>query len=223
MGNKKTTPTEIRNALTALCLLSGAIAFPVQAGAEVIYRMNFESGIDLWSIDNGVWQVGTPTAGPSKCFQGKRCAGTVLSGNYPVYTDSRLVSRSIGLPRVIGAGEIQLRFYHWFSYAAEDAGYVQVSTFDPTTRKWSGWTTISEAVVDISQVWSVRSVDLTPYTNSRVRIAFQHTAHCFFSCPGVSTGWYVDEVTVETNPPAACELSADAGRPSRPGDQQRMR
>jgi len=48
-----------------------------------------------WGADNGVWEIGTPTKGPSASHWGSQCAGTVLSGNYSSDTDSRLISPSV--------------------------------------------------------------------------------------------------------------------------------
>jgi hypothetical protein len=53
---------------------------------------DFEDGWVDWWASRGVWEVGTPAAGPGSCYEGSRCAGTVLDGNYPGYTISRLVS-----------------------------------------------------------------------------------------------------------------------------------
>ena len=52
-------------------------------GAVTVYQYNFESGWDGWGADYGVWEVGTPAAGPDSCHGGSKCAGTVLGGNYP--------------------------------------------------------------------------------------------------------------------------------------------
>jgi hypothetical protein len=158
--------------------------------AQVIFSETFEVGWGPWSADNGVWGVGVPTAGPSSCFDGTQCAGTVLEGNYPEFTDSRLISPSIQLPNLAANGEIHLRFSHWFSYALNDQGMVQISVFEGTTGIWSAWKNISSAISQISEVWSIVDLDLTQYANMKVRIAFFHTTSC---SPGnctiaVSTG-----------------------------------
>ena len=48
---------------------------------------DFESGWTGWGASRGVWQIGTPSAGPGACFSGTQCAGTNLSGNYWPNTD----------------------------------------------------------------------------------------------------------------------------------------
>jgi len=44
---------------------------------------DFEDGWGDWGADRGIWQVGTPTGdGPGGCFDGTKCVGTHLDGNY---------------------------------------------------------------------------------------------------------------------------------------------
>ena len=62
---------------------------------DVRYQVDWEAGWGRWSADNGVWGVGTPTAGPSACYSGSQCAGTELSGNYGAFTDSRLIGATV--------------------------------------------------------------------------------------------------------------------------------
>ena len=64
------------------------------------YIDDFEAGSGDWGADNGLWEVGTPTAGPSDCHSGDNCAGTVLAGNYTPDADSRLISAPIQHPAV---------------------------------------------------------------------------------------------------------------------------
>ncbi len=64
-------------------------------------------------------------------FTGTQCAGTVLTGNHPLNTDSRLVSVSHQLPTVTGSDEIHLRFQQGFSYTTNASGQVQIAVWDP--------------------------------------------------------------------------------------------
>ena len=102
---------------------------------SIVYGVSWENGWDNWYADNGVWQVGTPTAGPAACFSGTQCAGTILDGNYPAYTDSRLVSATMTLPAVTGFEELHLRFMQWLSYTTDaDSGQVQIQVWDDVTQ-----------------------------------------------------------------------------------------
>jgi hypothetical protein len=150
---------------------------------------DFETGWDDWYAENGVWEVGTPTAGPSSCYQGESCVGTVMDGNYPTYTDSRLVSPTLVLPALAGGEELQLRFWNWFSFGSSSSGQVQVSVWDPDGSSWSAWTSIDVAVNTRSGAWSPKAVDLTSYAGQRVRIAFLHNSDYYDG-----TGWYIDAV-----------------------------
>ena len=104
---------QVSKGLMILLFLFGIAVHPVHA--EVIFNEDFESGWGDWWADEGVWQIGTPTAGPDSCHGGEQCAGTDLDGDYPGNTDSRLITPSITLPDVSGDEEIHLRFWHWFS------------------------------------------------------------------------------------------------------------
>ncbi|KHE92014.1 MAG: hypothetical protein K8F52_07155 [Candidatus Scalindua rubra] len=60
-----------------LCILILTFyALPVQA--SVVFNEDFESGIGSWTIDNEVWEVGSPTSEPGSSYGGTQCAGTVL-------------------------------------------------------------------------------------------------------------------------------------------------
>jgi len=163
----------------------------------IVYGEGWETGIGNWYVDNGVWQVGTPTAGPSSCFSGTQCAATVLDGNYPAYTDSRLISPAIQLTSITDNEEIHLRFQHWFSYAANDSGQVQISVWDTTTSTWGNWTSEGIADTNTSGGWTQKDVLLTLYAGKTVRIGFYHTAaRQFASIASESTGWYIDDIII---------------------------
>ena len=152
---------------------------------------DFESGWDNhWGADRGAWQVGDATDGPGACFNGARCAGTVLGGNYPVRTDSRLISPTLSLPSVAGAMEVHLRFQQWFSYGSAAGGRVQVSVWDGST--WGAWVDEGASIENHSGDWSLKDIDLTAYAGETVRLAFYHTADILTP----SKGWYVDAIEI---------------------------
>ncbi len=159
-----------------------------------VFSDNFEGGIGGWSADNGVWEVGTPTSGPNGCHQGDQCAATVLGGNYPSDTSSRLISPTIVLPTVTATQEIQLRFWSWYQYGACDGRQVQVATRD-AGGNWSAWATLHSAS-QLTSTWSLMGVDLTAYAGQTIRIGLLHTALSTLSCAGEGSGWYVDELMV---------------------------
>ncbi|MBN1606717.1 MAG: choice-of-anchor J domain-containing protein, partial [Polyangiaceae bacterium] len=143
-----------------------------------------------WHAENGVWEVGTPTTGPADCYAGDSCAGTILGGDYPSGTDSRLVSPTVALPEAGTGGELQVRFWNWFQHGSYSSGSVQVSTWDAETSAWSAWTTIGTAVSGASAAWTQKAVDITAYSGKKVRIGFLHDV----GNPG--PGWFIDAVQI---------------------------
>ncbi|KPK27686.1 MAG: hypothetical protein AMJ61_04830, partial [Desulfobacterales bacterium SG8_35_2] len=83
------------------CLLVLFCFSNTPAYALDVFVDDFEGGQGDWFADNGVWQIGTPTAGPASCFEGSQCMGTILDGNYPPDTDSPLISPVIDLPTLV--------------------------------------------------------------------------------------------------------------------------
>ncbi len=187
---KRLSLKQVSKGLMILLFLFGIAAHPVHA--QVLFYEDFESGGPGWGADNGVWEIGIPTAGPVDCPSGANCAGTVLGGDYPTNTDSRMITPSITLSNVSGDEELQLGFWQWFSYSTYDAGYVQISVYDEGLEEWSDWVTIGNSISDSSPCWSLMNVELTNYAGKKVRIAFYHTA----AYPNSSTGWYIDDVQI---------------------------
>ena len=163
------------------------------------FKGDFETGIGDWSVNRGVWQVGLPTAGPGTCFgDSTQCVGTILNGNYPAYTDSRLVSATMTLPTVTGFEEIHLRFQHWFSYGGYDSGQVQVSVWDAVTDTWGGWVSEGIPVVNASGGWTQKDVILTAYAGKTIRLGFYHTAtRCSYCGGSEGAGWYIDDISIQ--------------------------
>lgn len=164
---------------------------------SITYGNDWEGGFGQWGTDNGVWQVGTPEAGPSACNTGTRCVGTNLDGNYGQHSDSTLKSATVKLPSVTGFQQIHLRFQNWHSYLGGDSGQVRVQVWNPDTSIWGAWEDAGSAVVNVSG-WSLKVVDLTAYAGETVHIAFFHQAsrNCCTSSTFESTGWYIDEVSI---------------------------
>ena len=190
--------------LRRFCVLFGICLFilfsstTATVNAAVVFSEGFESGLGSWSVDNGVWQVGVPTAGPAACYEGTQCAGTILDGDYEPNTDSRLVSPTIDLPTLSLVGEeLHLRFWTWFRYSYSDFGQVQIQVWDYATSTWGDWVDEGIPVVDISD-WSLKDVDLTVYAGETVRIGFYHEAvdNPGISTADVSTGWYIDDMSI---------------------------
>ncbi|HKK68401.1 MAG TPA: choice-of-anchor J domain-containing protein, partial [Bacteroidales bacterium] len=181
---------------------------------EVLFQENFESGWgDYWGADNGLWEIGVPTAGPEGACTGKQCAGTILDGNYGAHTDSRLITPTLYLPETGPAEEIHFRFMNWFSFSSHDSGHVQISVFDETSSTWSDWEPLVPDITHTSSSWSMMDADLTLYACQRVKIAFNHTAaRDRYNHGSESTGWYIDDVRLVL-PERFMEPTPEAGPP----------
>ena len=146
----------------------------------------------------GVWQVGPPPGAPepSDAPSGGFLAGTVLGGQHPGDTDSRLVLGEVTVPALSGFQQAYLRFDQWFSYSSCDYGEVQVQVLDAVTGTWSSWTQLGSDITGSSTGWTEKWVPLTPHAGETLRIGFTHYASSAYPCGGNSLGWYIDEVFV---------------------------
>jgi len=164
--------------------------------AQTVLYQDFDSGIGNWWVDNGLWEVGIPTVGPSTCHTGSNCAGTVLGGNYPPNANTRLISPNIILPSLSSGEYIKLKFWHWFRMNVDDLwgndqGYVQISV------KGGAWHTIARPIEGYSPAWTQGYVDLSAYADSTVRIAFY-----FYSNGALNdNGWYIDDISISKGVP----------------------
>ncbi|MHC1776274.1 MAG: choice-of-anchor J domain-containing protein [Lentimicrobium sp.] len=155
----------------------------------------WESGLGDWSVDAGTWEAGPPESGPATAHGGANCAGTVLAGNYEEGVDSRLISPVFTVP----ASNLnpRLRFWQWFSFAANDFGMVQIKATSGTT-----WDDISGLYVNTgSGIWTNPTIDLSDYAGQEVQICFYfHSSTDYYGGTYVSTGWYIDDISIATGP-----------------------
>ncbi len=185
----------IRNKFLLLLLVS-IIVFTNTTFAQIIWTEDWESGIGNWYADNGVWEVGMPTSGPDSAYSVQNCAGTVLNGNYPIGSNSRLISPSIVLPDTLQPNQkILLRFWHWFSFTktdfGQDIGQVQISVNN------GPWKPISNNFSGVSSIWSPVSINLTNFVDSTIRIGFKIIDETFYT--GTSSGWYIDNISISVD------------------------
>ena len=165
------------------------------AKSQTIYwSENFEGSTTGWSVDAGTWEIGIPTSGPNAAYGGAKCAATVLAGNYSEGVNSRLTSPVITIP----ASNLnpRLRFWHWYNFNAGDTGTVQIKVVGTPT-----WQNISVGYYHTgSNTWSCPSIDLSSYAGQTVQIAFFFHSQQVGSFGNVSTGWYIDDISIVTGP-----------------------
>ena len=165
----------------------------VQEGAFQFVNPNyFESNpwsrvplFDGWYASRGVWEVGIPSSGPGGSLGGYSCAATVLSGNYPGSTDSRLISPIITLPSSPQDSELWLSFWHWFSMS-DDYGVVELSV------DGGAWQEITGRFNNYGGGWTQYIIDLSDYSGQPIRIAYTLVVGSY----NVSSGWYIDNMSI---------------------------
>ena len=174
------------------------------ARAANVWTDNFDANAGSRWTSNSVWQIGSPTVGPSlnaggfRSHSGSSCATTGLKSGAADNADRRLIctnyngSTNLMIP---SAGQHpRLRFYQWFSFRNSE-GYVELQVSGTTNWQTISPTNISvgPTVHDSGGVWSRPSLDLSAYAGQKVQFAFHFT-----SGPGLGSdlGWYVDDVAV---------------------------
>jgi len=174
----------------------------------------FEAGWGGWqadyfggrATDYAIWEIGQPTYGPPtnalglRAYAGTNCAATVLDGDYPDDRTSRLVSPAFV---VLPAGQNpRLRFWHWWSFSSGDLGRVEIKAGTNAWQALSG-----NYTADSSGIWTRPVFDLSAYAGQTVQVGFYFESHS----GGVSSGWYVDEVSIETGSPPSWTVGSVEG------------
>lgn len=163
---------------------------PAYGQTMIILEQDWEAGIGSWFASNGVWEVGVPTVGPTMAHSGQNCAGTILGGNYPSGSNSRLespLSPPIQLPSLDPGESILLKFWHWYRNS-DDNGRVEISV------NGGAFEQISDPLFDgTSNVWTQYVTDLSAYADSTIRIGFRFSSGTYNN----DNGWYIDDIVIE--------------------------
>jgi len=177
-------------------MLTMSIVFTTHTSvfAEVVFSEDFENGWNDWFTDYGVWEVGE-----CEGRNGQNCAATSLKGNYPKYTDSRLISPKFQLPEISDKEEIKLAFWQYFHYSGDDYGEVHIRVF--MDNVWGGWKSIARVTSTFSATWALRHVDLSNYMGKLVQVAFYHRDN---NDSYQNAGLYIDELTIQKQEKIVC-------------------
>lgn len=147
-------------------------------------KQGFENGYDGWSVYNGVWAVGKPTAddGPD-AHGGANVAGTILSGDYGNSNDAWLVSPRVFIPQA--ATSAKVAYWYWYSLAAGDAAYVYVRS------DGGSWTELDRLSAAADDTWRQKQVDLSAYADHTIELGYRLITNTSAYAPG----FYIDDVT----------------------------
>ena len=202
MINLPPTPTSSRSSLRQssifilpflllLLLPHSTYAQDNDEGKTILHWVHFENGIGSWYADNGIWQAGEATIGPDSAYEGSRVAATILNGNYPANTASRLVSPTYILPssESLAGDRIRLSLQHWYSLSSSDSAKIQISVNRGPWMQLPGTTTIS----GLSNGWQQLIVGrMTAYADSSIRLGFLFESSDSFT----GAGWYLDDLKI---------------------------
>ncbi|MDP2360225.1 MAG: hypothetical protein Q8O14_05680 [bacterium] len=176
---------------------------------------------------NEVWQWGTPQDGPGGAFEGERCWGTNLTGNYPDMTIARLVTDE---QVVDDPTQVIVSLRHWMAVEegwdgvnvelSRNNGPWQLITplsgYDFTTPDNNALPLV-EALTGNTNGWERLTFDLTVLVEpeDHVRLRLNLLTDTMVS----DAGWYVDQLEFLgfRSPPVVLH---EALRDSENGDQQ---
>jgi hypothetical protein len=207
---KQINTTKIQNNMktnTRIILLGVITAWlsilGVVQAQTVLWSENFDdgNGNSRWYADTGVWQIGSPTIGPStnsagyRTHSGPYCATTGLTANYPSGMNSRLIRiQTFAVP---SANQYpRIRFWHWYNFSGNEGSGVSDYGVVEIKVGTKAWQEVSPHYTSYSGDWTYESVDLSAYAGQTVQIAFQAV-----SSGGSGPGWYVDDISVITGTP----------------------
>lgn len=176
----------------------------IASAQSVLWSENFDdgNGNNRWYADAGVWQIGSPTIGPStnsagyRTHSGPDCATTGLTANYPVGMNSRLIR--IQTFTVPAANQWpRLCFWQWRSF--NDYNYYDYGVVEVRIGTTGAWQAVSPQYTLFSTDWTYTTVDLSAFAGQTVQLAF----HAVYANTASYTdpGWYVDDISVITGAP----------------------
>ncbi|MFC1750412.1 hypothetical protein ACFL2V_16550 [Pseudomonadota bacterium] len=93
--------------------------------------------------------------------------------------------------------ELQIRYWHKFSYSTYDYGQTQIQVWDDVSQTWGSWISIGNSFTGVSQGWVPMVIDVSAYAGETVRLGFLHAAdsNCG-ACATESSGWFIDNIQI---------------------------
>lgn len=186
--------------ITLLCCQYGLTqTIDLTTEIKVLYQEGFENTNHGWSASNGVWEVGRPTSEPNRAHSGTNCAATILSGNYPRFTDSRFASPYIVLPPRNNYKEVLLlSLWEWHIYHSYNNGadHVEIEICKKGSLNWTKTKTIFKLE---SQAWTNTIIDISNYFDSTIQIGFWHEDDD--ESNSQASGISIDDIEIHIEPP----------------------
>ena len=172
------------NARTGTLTIAGQAFTVLQTGVNGnLFEDDLENGANEWSSEHTPWALTTASS-----RSGAYALTDSPGGNYR--SDQRPWSSTIWSP-IIDLTEVTsatLTFWHRYDFASGDWGEVFVTykrRFLERLQTFRGTQT----------TWKQMSIDLSPYTGSRLRLAFR----LMFEARENADGWYIDNVAVSSS------------------------
>ena len=152
---------------------------------------DFETTWDGWYADNGLWQVGMPTADPGGAYSGTNAADTVLDGTVPARSVSRFISPIMMIPGSSVSDRILMRYWQWYHFE-NGSGSFQIA-LKQSDGTWSDWADLEQtAYTGESEGWKRAWADISGYTGKTVRLAFLYAGGTL-PC----AGWTIDDIELD--------------------------
>ena len=165
---------------------------PITAVMEDL-PFNDSSDLAEWYTDNGVWELGSPSA--ESGYEGSgidKIAGSVLDGTYPNNTESRLISP----PFEITTTSFRMELDHNFSLSPGDEAILQLSVDN------GNWIQIGAPFTGESGTPTTRVINdvleraqNSPRENLRGTVRLGFLLKTQLSGP-TNSGWYIGKVSV---------------------------
>ena len=162
----------------------------VETGATSFqFPETWETGLGNWNSESGTWEIGSPSSGPGGAYQGLKCAATVLK--WQLY-------RQCGIP------VDQPGVYRTCSRRASQASVLALVQFQ-FQRLWKGagksereqymdWCITTSILILPAEFGHVRWLTCPPLRDRTYRLLSTLNLLSY----NVSTGWYIDDINVET-------------------------
>ena len=188
----------------------------VVSAETVVWLDNFGAGATNRWTSPGTWKMGAITGSPTNGYGYRTYSGTNFlstQGYTPASQDVRIICTNYNGSStffVPSADQYpRLRYWQWFSFA-NALGYVEISLDNGASWIQVSPTYTVNGTATSGGVWSRPSIDLTPYYEMPILIAFHFISG---GCCGNSLGWFVGNVEVVTDPPVVNETDGfEAGQ-----------